>query len=340
MTPFAPHYPPHPHLAIRRALRTVLGLLALACTTLATAQDSAANYPARSVKIIVGYAAGGPTDLVARSVAQKLQNSLGQPFVVENRPGAGSNLASEAVAAAAPDGYTLLMAAAPITMNAFTFKGLKFDVQKSYEPISLVMSAPSILAVHSSVPAKTLTELIALAKAQPGKLTYGSSGAGGSQHVAGELFKQRAGVDLIHVPYKGAAGAMADLMAGHISMAFMTSLSALPHMKDGRIRPIAVASTSRLPQLPDVPTFIESGLTGYESDSWSGLLAPAKTPPEIVAKLQREVAKALAAPDLREKLTTQGALVVGNTPAEFKAYIQQEVTYWSRAFKTINIAQE
>ena len=331
---------PRPVGRVHRHQRTVLSLITLVTATWAVAQDNAATYPNRSVKIIVGYAAGGPTDLVARSVAQKLQTSLGQPFVVENRPGAGSNLASEAVAAAAPDGYTLLMAAAPITMNAFTFKGLKFDVQKSYEPISLVMSAPSILAVHSSVPAKTLSELIALAKAQPGKLTYGSSGAGGSQHVAGELFKQRAGVDLIHVPYKGAAGAMADLMAGHISMAFMTSLSALPHMKDGRIRPIAVASTSRLPQLPDVPTFIESGLTGYESDSWSGLLAPSKTPPEIVAKLQREVAKALAAPDLREKLTSQGALVVGNTPAEFKAHIQQEVTYWSRAFKTINIAQE
>ena len=330
---------------LRKALNTAATLLCLAtaCATApapAWAQDPATGYPSRPVRIVVGYAAGGPTDLVARTVAQKLQTALGQPFVVENRPGAGSNLASEVVAAAAPDGYTLLMAAAPITMNAFTFKNLRYDVQKSYEPISLVMSAPGILAVNAQVPARNLAELIALAKAQPGKLTYGSSGAGGSQHVAGELFKQRAGIDLIHVPYKGAAGALADLMAGHITMAFMTSLSALPHMKDGRIRPIAVASTNRLAQLPEVPTFIEAGLPGYESDSWSGLLAPAKTPPEIVAKLQREVAKALALPEVHEKLTTQGAVVVGNTPAEFKAYIQQEVTYWAKAFKTLSITQE
>lgn len=328
---------------LHNALNTVATLLGLATacfTTPVTAQEPASSYPSRPVRIVVGYAAGGPTDLVARTVAQKLQTALGQPFVVENRPGAGSNLASEVVAAAAPDGYTLLMAAAPITMNAFTFKNLKYDVQKSYEPISLVMSAPGILAVNAQVPAKNLAELIALAKAQPGKLTYGSSGAGGSQHVAGELFKQRAGIDLIHVPYKGAAGALADLMAGHITMAFMTSLSALPHMKDGRIRPIAVAATSRLAQLPDVPTFTEAGLPGYESDSWSGLLAPAKTPPEIVARLQREVAKALASPEVHEKLTTQGAVVVGNTPAEFKAYIQQEVAYWAKAFKTLSITQE
>lgn len=298
------------------------------------AQDT---YPSKPVRIVVGYQAGGPTDIVARLLASRLQATLGQSFVVENKPGAGSNIASGEVAAAAPDGYTLLLAAAPITMTRFLYKGLKWDVQKSFEPVSLVMSAPAVLAVAPGVPAANLKELIALAKKEPGKLTFGSSGSGGSQHLAGEMFKQRAGIDLVHVPYKGAAGALNDLIAGHVTMAFMTSVSALPHLQAGKVRPIGVAAAQRLPTLPDVPTLSEAGLPGFESDSWNGLFAPAGTPQAIVQLLQRETAKAVASAEMREKLVPQGAVLVGNTPAEFRSYIDKEVEHWNKLFKTIDV---
>jgi tripartite-type tricarboxylate transporter receptor subunit TctC len=300
----------------------------------------AQNYPVRPVRIVVGYQAGGPTDVVARLLASKLQVALGQPVIVDNKPGAGSNLATGEVAAAAPDGYTLLLAAAPITMNGLLYKNLKWDVQKSFEPVSLVSSAPAVLAVTPSLPVKNLQELVALAKKEPGKLTFGSSGNGGSQHLAGEMLRQRAGIDIVHVPYKGASGALNDLLAGHVNMAFMTSTSAMPFLKDGKVRPIAVAAQHRLPQLPNVPTVSESGLPGFEADSWNGLLAPAGTPPAVVARLQREVAKAVASPELRDPLSAQGAVLVGNTPAEFRAHIAKEVEHWTRTFRTIKVTLE
>jgi tripartite-type tricarboxylate transporter receptor subunit TctC len=259
---------------------------------------------------------------------------------VENKPGAGSNLATGEVAAAAPDGHTLLLAAAPITMNGLLYRNLKWDVQKSFEPVSLVSSAPAVLAVAPALPVKNLQELVALAKKDPGKLTFGSSGNGGSQHLAGEMLRQRAGIDIVHVPYKGASGALNDVLAGHVSMAFMTSTSAMPFLKEGKVRPIAVASARRLPQLPNVPTMAESGLPGFEVDSWNGLLAPAGTPPAIVARLQREVAKAVASPELRDPLTAQGAVLVGSTPAEFRAHIAREVGHWTRTFSTIKVTLE
>lgn len=292
------------------------------------------------MRIVVGYQAGGPTDVVARLLATKLQAALGQAFVVDNKPGAGSNLASGEVAAAAGDGYTLLLAAAPITMNGLLYQNLRWGVQKSFEPISLVSSAPAVLAVGTSVPARNLQELIALAKKEPGKLTFGSTGNGGSQHMAGEMLRQRAGIDITHIPYKGASGVLTDLMAGHVTMAFMTSVSAMPHLKEGKVRPIAVAAAKRLPQLPDVPTMSEGGLPGFESDPWNGLLAPAGTPAAIVATLQREVAKAATSPDMRDKLTPQGAVLVGNTPTEFRAHIRNKVDHWSKFFKTVKVTME
>ena len=210
-------------------------LICAACLPLAQAQAQA-PYPNKPVRIIVGYSAGGPTDTVARLLATKLQAATGQPFIVDNKPGAGSNLATELVVGAAPDGYTLLLAAAPITMNSFLYKGLKWDVQKSLEPVSMVMSAPAILAVGPHVLAKNVAELVALAKKLPGALTFGSTGNGGSQHMAGEIFKRRMEIDIVHVPYKGAAPALQDLMAGHISMVFMTSVSAVEIIKAGKIR--------------------------------------------------------------------------------------------------------
>lgn len=322
---------------MKKILLAVLVTCSVAfCSSVAYSQQPT-SYPTKPVRIVVGYPAGGPTDLVARLLAGKLQTAMGQPFVVENKAGAGSNIASEYVAASPADGYTLLLAAAPITMNSFVYKQQKFDVQKSFNPISMVMSGPAILAVTPTLSAKNLQELIVLAKKKPGNLTFGSTGNGGSQHMAGELLKQRASIDIIHVPYKGASGVLTDLIAGHVSMAFMTSVSAVPYLKAGNIRAIAVASPKRLPALPDVPTFSEAGLPGFESDSWNGLFVPAGTPPAIVNKLHDEVEKALASPDIREKLESQGAVLVGNSPAEFSDYIKKEVAHWGHQFKTIKL---
>ena len=316
--------------------RTLLAatLALLACSALAQAPEV---WPNRPIRLIVGYQVGGPTDLTARLLATQLSSALGQPVVVENKPGAGSNLASEQVAAAAPDGYTLLLAAAPITINAFLYKHIKYDVQKSFEPIVNVMSAPSVLAVAQSVPARNLQQLIALAKKQPGVLSFGSSGNGGSQHLAGELLMQRADIKLIHVPYKGASSALNDLMAGQITMVFMTSMSALPHLLAGNPRPIAVASEKRLPQLPDVPTLSESGLPGFAAESWNGLFAPANTPRAIVDRLNREVNAALAQPSVRAALVSQGAVVQGGSSAEFQSYIAAEVMRWGKLLKTLKV---
>ena len=317
----------------RRAL--VAGLL-MAVGGGAAAQADA--WPARPIRLIVGYQVGGPTDLTARLIATQLTTALGQSVIVENKPGAGSNLATEQVAAAAPDGYTLLLAAAPIAMNPFLYKNLKYDVQKSFEPVVNVMTAPSVLAVAPNVPARNLQELIALVKKEPGRLSYASSGNGGSQHLAGELLKQRAGLDLIHVPYKGAASALTDLMAGQVTMAFMTSMSALPHLKAGNPRPIAVASEKRLPQLPEVPTLSESGLPNFDAESWNGLFAPAGTPKAIVDRLNREVNTALAQPAVRDSLLSQGAVPVGGSPAEFRTYVAAETTRWGTVLKTLKIS--
>lgn len=318
----------------RRSLVAALAGLSLA--TLAGMVQAQA-YPTKAVRIIVGYQAGGPTDMTARLIATKLQLALGQPVIVENRIGAGSNIASEYVAAAEPDGYTLLLAAAPITVNAFLYKQLRYDVQKSFVPIVNVMTAPSVIAVTTKLPVRTLPELVALAKERPGKLSYGSSGSGGTQHLGGELLKQRAGIDMLHVPYKGASAALNDLMAGTVDMVFMTSMSALPHLKAGNPRPIAVAAAKRLPQLPDVPTVVEMGYPGFEVESWNGLFAPARTPPVIVERLNAEVNKALAAPDVRTALMSQGAVVVGGSSEDFGKYVEAEVARWGKLLKTLKV---
>ncbi len=321
----------------RRQVLTGAAALALGGLAPLARAQAGADYPNQPVRIVVGFSAGGPTDLAARLIAAKLQTAFGQSFVVENKPGAGSNLASEIVAAAPADGYTLLMAAAPLAINGHLYKNLKFDVLKSFEPVSQVMSAPCILAVRPDS-YKTMAELLAAAKKEPGRLSFSSSGAGGSQHLAGELLQQKARIELIHVPYKGAAPALNDLLGGQVAMGFMTSLSSVPHFKSGKLRALAVAAPQRLPQLPDVPTMAEVGLPGVEINSWSGILAPAKTPPQVVAKLQREVAKALAAPDVHEKLVAQGAVVVGGTSAEFASYLAREHAEYGKLIKAIKLS--
>lgn len=322
--------------------RRAFSLTSLAALTLCLAAPAWADptYPNKPVRIIVGYSAGGPTDTVARMVASKMQEKFGQSFVVDNRAGVGSNIASEAVAAATADGYTLLVAAAPITSNSHVFKNQKFNVEKSFDPISKLSSAPGVLAVRNGLNANSVAELVDLAKKSGGKLTYGSTGLGGSQHMASELFQQLAGIQLTHVPYKGASGVLNDLIAGHIDMAFMTATSAMPNLQANKAKPLAIASTKRLTGLPKVPTFAEAGIPAMVSDSWNGLLAPAGTPPSILKKLHEAATLAMNSPYIKEKLESQGALVIANTPNEFKAEIKQEVGEWAEQFKRIKIEQQ
>jgi len=307
--------------------RLCLALLLMLFAGAAVAQGS---YPSKPIRLVVGYTPGGATDIVARILAAKLQESLGQSVIVENKPGATSNIASEFVVKSAPDGYTLLVGSIASATNMVVYKNLPFDTLRDLAPITQLMSAPSVLAVHPSFPAKNLQELIALAKRDPGKYAFASTGSGSSPHLAGELLKLRAGIDLIHVPYKGAAPALSDLLGGQVQMAFQTALSAVPHLQSGQLRAIAVASNKRLAQLPNTPTMAEAGLPDFEVSSWNGLFAPAKTPPEIIARLYKEAVKALAAPDVREKLNAQGAEAVGSTPEEFRAYIAAEIDKWGK----------
>ena len=308
-------------------------IIALLLASLAAGAAAQSTYPQKSIRIVVGYTPGGATDIVARILAAKLQEALGQSVIVENKPGAGSNIGSEYVAKSAPDGYTLLVGSIANASNMVAYKNLNYDTLRDLVPVSQLMSAPSILAVHPSFPAKNLPELIALAKREPGRYAYASTGSGGSPHLAGELLKLRAGIDLIHVPYKGAAPAMSDLLGGQVHMAFQTALSAVPHLQSGQLRAIAVAANKRLAQLPNVPTMAEAGLAEVEVSSWNGLFAPAKTPPEIVARLHAETANALASPEVREKLLAQGAEPIGSSPEEFRAYIRAEIDKWGKVVR-------
>lgn len=319
--------------------RRNFSLAACAALTFGLANGAMADaaYPAKPVRVIVGYSAGGPTDVVARMVAMHLQKRLGQPFVVDNRPGAGSNIASEAVAAAPADGYTLLVAAAPLTMNSYVYKKQKFDPVKGFEPISKLSSSPGVLAVRQDLGVGNVKELIALAKKEQGKLTYGTTGLGGSQHMATELLQHLAGIPLTHIPYKGASHVMTDLIAGHVDLAFVTASGAMPHLQAGKVKPLAVAGPQRLAGLPDVPTFAQVGFPAMVSDSWNGLLAPAGTPPAIVKKLHAAAVEALQTPEIKAKLESLGAIVIGNSPEEFRGDIQREVAHWAEQFKTLKI---
>lgn len=309
---------------MNRIWTILLGLLAFS----AHAQD--ANYPNKPIRLIVGYAPGGATDIVARSIAIKLQETLGQPVIVENRAGAGSNIASEFVARSAPDGYTLLLGTIANATNMTAYKNLGYDTMRDFIHITQTMTAPSVLALHPSVPAKNLRELVALAKQNPGKMAFSSSGSGGSPHLAGELLKLRGNIDLIHVPYKGAAPAMSDLLGGQVQLSFQTALSAIPHLKSGKLNVIAVASKKRMGILPNVPTMAEAGMADFEVSSWNGLFAPAKTPAHIVNALYNATIKALQTQDIKDKMEAQGAEPVGSTSDEFKAFVKAEIDKWEQ----------
>jgi tripartite-type tricarboxylate transporter receptor subunit TctC len=302
-----------------------------ALLALASVGAHADTYPSKPIKLIVPFPAGGTTDIVARTIGQELTKTWGQQVIVENRPGAGGNIGSEAVAKAPADGYTLLMGTVGTHgINASVYKKLPYDAVKDFAPITLATSVPNILVVHPALPVKSVKELIAYAKANPGKLNFASSGNGTSIHLAGELFKTMTGVQMTHVPYKGSAPALTDLLGGQVQLMFDNMPSALPHVKTGKLRALAVTAAKRSPATPDLPTIAESGVPGFEATSWFGLLAPAGTPKEIVTKLNKEVVRILKTPDVKERLLAQGAEPVGNSPEQFAGHIKAEIVKWRK----------
>jgi tripartite-type tricarboxylate transporter receptor subunit TctC len=311
----------------RRTLLT--GLAALAPAMAASRAKAAPAYPDAAVRVIVPYPPGGTTDIVGRIIAARLTERLGQSFFVENRSGASGMIGTQAVAASAPDGGTLLLASIAQAINVAVYKTQPFNFAADFAPISQIATTPNVLSVHPSVPAKTLDELLALVRARPGKYNFGSTSVGGSPHMCGELLKVMAHVNIVHIPYRGAAPMLTDLLGGQIPMAFDNLPSSLPLIRSGQIRGIAVTSATRSAMAPDLPTFAESGLPGYEVSGWYGLLAPAKTPPDIIAALHQGVVDALAEPATRSKLLNSGAEPVGSSPAEYAATIRNEIAKWT-----------
>ena len=308
--------------------RTIVAVVsALLFGGAATAQD----YPSRPVKIVVPFPAGGSNDIIARILAQKLGERTGQTFLIENRAGAGGNIGADAVATSEPDGHTLLLTAPPpLTINAALYKNLPYDPAKAFAPVSLVASVPIVLAVHPSVEASNVMELIALAKAKPGTLNFGSSGNGSTNHMAGELLKSMTGINIVHLPYRGAAPAMNDLIAGHIPMMFDNIPAVLPQVQGKAIKAIAVAGAKRAAALPDVPTVAESGVPGFEASAWFGLVAPAKTPPAVLAKLEGEVDAILKMPDVQKRFTELGAEPGNVSGAAFGTFLAEETAKWTK----------
>lgn len=318
---------------LRRQLVSAL-IGAAAFGVAATPAIAADKYPNKPVTIIVPFSAGGTTDILARIVGVKLGETLGETVIIDNRPGAGGNIGAAMVAKAKPDGYTLLMGTVGThAINQTLYPKLNFDPIKDFAPLTRVANLPNLLVVHPSVPAKNVQELIAYAKANPGKLNFGSSGNGSSIHLSGELFKNMTGIDMQHVPYKGSAPAVTDLLGGQISMMFDNMPSAIQHVKSGKLRPLAVTTAKRSPALPNVPTIAESGVKGYEATSWFGLLAPAGTPPAIINRLNADLVKILAMPDVKKQMAEQGAEAYSETPAAFAGFIKTETAKWAKVVK-------
>jgi len=312
----------------------------LVALALASAAVSAQNYPTRTVRIVVPYAPGGNTDFTARVIAGKLTEIFGQQVVVENRAGGATNIGSDLVAKAAPDGYTILMGGAANAINMSLYQKLPYDTLRDFAPVSLCVKGANVLAVHPSVPVKNIKELIALAKTKPGKLNYASSGLGSSNQMAGELFKMMAGVNIVHVPYKGNAPALTDTIGGQVEMIFSGVPLLVPHIQGGRIRAIGIGSLKRFPALPQVPTIDEAGLKGYEATTWFGMLAPIKTPKEIVARLNVEVGKILASAEVSEKFINEGVEPMGGSTDFFTAFIRDEIAKYAKVVTAANLKGE
>jgi tripartite-type tricarboxylate transporter receptor subunit TctC len=294
-------------------------------------------YPAKPVRLVVGFPPGGGTDIMARLLAAKLPEFLGQPFVVENRPGAATNIATEHVVRSAPDGYTILVTTATMAINSSFYKKLPFDVLRDLAPVSIFSDSPNVLVVRAGLAAKDVGEVVALARAKPGVLNYSSAGTGTTQHMTGELFKLRTGTDIVHVPFKGTGPSLTTLIAGDVDMTFANIPAILPHVRAGRLRALAVAGDKRSELMPEVPTMKEAGVDGVEVTIWYGVLAPAATPRDIVDTLAAAVIKAARSPDIRSRLLEQGAEPIGNTPEEFARQLREEVARWNKVVATSGI---
>ena len=312
----------------------------LALPLLTAGAHAQQDYPVRPIRIVVPSSPGGGTDILARQIAQKLTERWGQQVIVDNRPGAGQMIGIELVAKAAPDGYTLVMTATPLALNTVLYKKVPYDPVRDFAPISQVAAMPNIIVTHPALPARTIRELIALARSHPGQLVYASSGVGTGPHLSMELFLTMAGVKMGHVPYKGTNPGMIDTMAGQIQVLMSTLLPPLPHIKTGRLRALGVTSSKRVSSLREVPTIAEAGVPGYEVVGWYGIAAPANTPRDVINKLFGEIANILQSPETREKLAADGAEPVGSTPEQFAAFIQSEIDKWSRVVKSSGIKVE
>jgi tripartite-type tricarboxylate transporter receptor subunit TctC len=316
----------------------VIARFAVATAALTILSAAAQDYPLRPIRFIVPFPPGGGNDTMARTIGNKLAAALGQQFVVDNRAGAGGVIGAETAAHAAPDGYTLFLggvASHGIVPNLQPKLG--YDPVRDFAPISLIASAPLILVVHPSVAAKSVKELVQLAKAKPGQLNFASNGTGGSSHLAAELFKMMTGTDMVHVPYKGLSPALTDLLSGQVQLMFSSTVAILPQVRSGRLRPLGMTSAKRSSAMPEVPTVAEAGVPGYETASWYGVLAPAGTPKPIVDRLNKEIVKGVQMPDVRERLTNEGADPVGGSPAEFSAHIKRELARWAQVIKQAKV---
>ena len=320
---------------IHQSWLTVLALGCGASTAFAqaTSTGSGPAYPSKPIRIVVGFTPGGGVDINARLLAPKLAEDFGQQVIVENRPGAGTNIANELVARAAPDGYTLLINTAAVAINMSLYKKVGYDAMRDFAPLSLFSMSPNILVVHASVPVRNVKELIVLAKARPGQLNFSSAGAGTTQHLAGELFNLRTGTKMVHVPYRGSAPSLTALISGEVDLTYANIPAISAHVKANRLRPLANLGPKRSDQLPEVPTMGEAGIKGVEVVVWYGLLAPAATPRDIVAKLGDAIARAARSPDTRQRLLDLGAEPVGNTPEEFGKLLREEVARWAEVVK-------
>ncbi len=316
------------------AVRTLTAAALAFAAGLCDAQSAPGSFPEKPVRFVVGFTPGGPSDILARALGQKLGELWGQQVVIENRPGAGGNIAAEIVAKSTPDGYTWLLGNNSIlATNQSLYRKLGYDPVKDFAPVSLVAIQPNILVVNPQVAAHSVKELIALARSKPGQLNYASSGSGAAAHLAGELFKTMAGVDMVHVPYKGAQPALTDVIAGQAQLMFATSASVIPFLKAGRLRALAVTTAQRSATVPELPTVAEAGLPGFEAITWHGVVVPAATPGALVERINSDIVRALNAPELRERLAALGAEVVAGSPREFADYIAREIPKWAKVVK-------
>ena len=322
---------------MKRTFRAMLSAAALCMPVPLAAQ----TFPSKPIRFLVGFAPGGSTDIVARLLAQKMTESMGQQVVVENRPGAGSNIAAEALAKAPPDGYTILACTTGLfAIQPFLYKKLPYDPEKDLLPVTQTGSLPYIIVVHPSLPVKGVRDFVVLAKRRPGELNYASSGIGTGSHLSAEYFRHAAGINLVHVPYKGTGQAMGDLLGGQVVLMFDQPVSSLPHVKVGKLKVLGISSGKRFPTLPEIPTVAEQGLSGFEAISWSGVCAPGRTPADVVAKLNAELVKALKAPDLSERLLRDGIEPIGNSPEAFRAHVRREREKWGKVVRDANVKVE